>query len=142
MLKIILILFIGLVFESTGIVFLKKGMAHVGEVKMTSVTEIFRAVKAGATSPQILAGVFFEALFFVCLLIMMAKSDISFIWPLTGLSFVFSTLAAIWFLNENVSAIRWVGVMLIVIGSVVIGYSEQTKENSAQPANQSVTGEK
>ncbi|HZL12675.1 MAG TPA: EamA family transporter, partial [Verrucomicrobiae bacterium] len=70
------------------------------------------------------------ALFFVCLLIMMAKSDISFIWPLTGLSFVFSTFAAIWFLHETVSPVRWVGVILVVVGAVVIGYSEQTKEKS------------
>jgi uncharacterized membrane protein len=135
MLKILLILFIGLVFESTGIVFLKKGMANVGEVKMISAAEIFRVVKAGVTSPQIIAGVFFEALFFVCLLIMMAKSDISFIWPLTGLSFVFSTFAAIWFLHETVSPVRWIGVMLVVIGAVVIGYSEQTKEKSATPTS-------
>jgi uncharacterized membrane protein len=135
MLKILLILFIGLVFESTGIVFLKKGMANVGEVKAINATEIFRVVKAGVTSPQIIAGVFFEALFFVCLLIMMAKSDISFIWPLTGLSFVFSTFAAIWFLHETVSPVRWIGVMLVVIGAVVIGYSEQTKEKSATPTS-------
>jgi uncharacterized membrane protein len=135
MLKILLILFIGLVFESTGIVFLKKGMAAVGEVKMTSAAEIFRVVKAGAISPQIIAGIFFEALFFVCLLIMMAKSDISFIWPLTGLSFVFSTFAAIWFLHETVSPVRWIGVMLVVIGAVVIGYSEQTKEKPVPPAS-------
>jgi uncharacterized membrane protein len=134
MLKILIILFIGLIFESTGIVLLKKGMADVGEVKMTSTREIFRAVKASVTNAKILGGVFFEALFFICLLIMMAKSDISFIWPLTGLSFVFSTFAAIWFLGEAVSAFRWVGVLLIVIGSVVIGYSEQTKDKSATPA--------
>jgi uncharacterized membrane protein len=133
MLKIILILFIGLIFESTGIVFLKKGMTQVGEVKMTSAGEIFQVVKAGVTNPKIIAGVFFEALFFVCLLIMMAKSDISFIWPLTGLSFVFSTFAAIWFLGETVSASRWIGVLLIVAGSVVIGYTEQSKEKSAAP---------
>jgi uncharacterized membrane protein len=135
MLKIILILFIGLVFESTGIVFLKKGMATVGEVKAVNASEIFRVVKAGVTNPKIIAGVFFEALFFVCLLIMMAKSDISFIWPLTGLSFVFSTFAAMWFLGETVSAMRWIGVMMIVVGSVVIGYSEQSKENAANPAS-------
>ena len=135
MIKIILILFIGLVFESTGIVFLKKGMATVGEVKMTSAGEIFHVVKAGVTNPKIIAGVFFEALFFVCLLIMMAKSDISFIWPLTGLSFVFSTFAAIWFLGETVSAFRWIGVLLIVAGSIVIGYTEQSKEKAAPPAS-------
>jgi drug/metabolite transporter (DMT)-like permease len=135
MLKIIIILFIGLVFESTGIVLLKKGMEQVGEVKMTSAREIFRVVKAGVTNPKILAGVFFEALFFVCLLIMMAKSDISFIWPLTGLSFVFSTFAAIWFLGETVSGLRWTGVILVVLGAVVIGYSEQSKEKSATPTS-------
>jgi drug/metabolite transporter (DMT)-like permease len=135
MLKILIILFIGLIFESTGIVLLKKGMTTVGEVKMTSVGEIFRAVKAGVTNVKILGGVFFEALFFVCLLIMMAKSDISFIWPLTGLSFVFSTFAAMWFLGETVSAMRWIGVMMIVLGSVVIGYSEQSKEKAAPSAS-------
>ncbi len=135
MLKIMLILFIGLIFESTGIVLLKKGMAAVGEVKMTSAVEVFRVVKVGVTNVKILGGVFFEALFFVCLLIMMAKSDISFIWPLTGLSFVFSTFAAMCFLGETVSAMRWIGVMLIVVGSVVIGYSEQAKEKAANPAS-------
>jgi len=135
MLKIMLILFIGLVFESTGIVLLKKGMATVGEVKMTSTGEMFRVVKAGATNVKILGGVFFEALFFACLLIMMAKSDISFIWPLTGLSFVFSTFAAMWFLGETVSIMRWIGVILIVVGSVVIGYSEQSKEKAANPTS-------
>ena len=60
---------------------------------------------------------FFEALFFAFLLILMAKSDISFLWPLTGLSFVFATLAAIWFLREQVSGIRWAGVVLIMLGA-------------------------
>ena len=80
---------------------------------------------------------FFEALFFGCLLILMAKSDISFLWPMTGLSFVFATFAAIWFLNERVSAVRWIGVALIVIGAAFISYSQHAKEKPAPPANQS-----
>jgi drug/metabolite transporter (DMT)-like permease len=95
--------------------------------------EILRVCKAGATSPQILLGLFFEALFFLCLLILMSKSDISFLWPLTGLSFVFATFAAIWFLGERVSAVRWMGVALIVIGAAFISYSQQTKEKLAAP---------
>ena len=47
----------------------------------------------------------------------MSKSDISFLWPLTALSFVFATFAAIWFLNEQVSVIRWAGVIFIMIGA-------------------------
>ena len=131
MLKLLLILLIGLVFESTGVVLLKKGMSRIGEVKAVSVSETIRVVKAGATSPQILLGIFFEALFFACLLLLMARSDISFLWPLTGLSFVFATFAAIWFLDERVSAVRWIGVILIMIGAALISYSQQVKEKSA-----------
>ncbi len=134
MAKLLVILLIGLVFESAGVVLLKKGMTQVGEVKAASVNEIARAVKAGLTNPQILLGVFFEAIFFVCLLILMSQSDISFLWPLTGLSFVFATLAAMWFLHEHVSSVRWAGVVFIMIGAALISYSEQQKEKATSAA--------
>jgi drug/metabolite transporter (DMT)-like permease len=142
MLKLFLILFIGLVFESTGVILLKKGIMHVGEMQGYTAAEIFRVVKMGATNPQILLGVFFEALFFLCLLILMSKSEISFLWPLTALSFVFATFAAIWFLGENVSWIRWIGVVLIVIGAAFISYSEHAKEKSPPAATQAPVTEK
>jgi uncharacterized membrane protein len=134
MIKLLLILLIGLVFESIGVVCLKKGMDRIGEVKQVSAAEIVRVVKAGATNPQILLGLLFETLFFVVLLVLMAKSEISFLWPLTGLSFVFATFAAILFLGERVSAVRWTGVVLIVIGAVFISYSEQTKPKPGDAA--------
>jgi drug/metabolite transporter (DMT)-like permease len=130
MVKLLLILMIGLVFESTGVVLLKKGMTQIGEVRSITFHEIGRVTRAGLASPQILLGVFFEALFFACLLVLMSKSDISFLWPLTGLSFVFATLAATWFLDEQVSSVRWLGVVLIMLGAALISYSEQQKEKA------------
>jgi drug/metabolite transporter (DMT)-like permease len=51
---------------------------------------------------------------------------------------VFATFAAIWFLGERVSAVRWMGVALIVIGAAFISYSQQTKEKPATlPASRS-----
>jgi drug/metabolite transporter (DMT)-like permease len=135
MAKLLIILLIGLVFESTGVVLLKKGMSRVGEVKKITVSEVVRVLKTGLTSIEILLGVFFEALFFVCLLVLMSKSDISFLWPLTGLSFVFATLAAMWFLHEQVSSVRWLGVVLIMLGAVFISYSEQQKEKNSPGSN-------
>lgn len=134
MLKLLLILLIGLVFESAGVVLLKKGMSQIGDVEKITVSEVARILKAGATNPQILLGVFFEALFFACLLILMSKSDISFLWPLTGLSFVFATLAAWKFLGEHVAPIRWIGVALIVIGAGFISYSEKAAEQARAAA--------
>lgn len=131
--KLLVILLIGLMFESTGIVLLKKGMTDIGEVHAINAREIFRILKAGVTSPQILLGIFFQALFFACLLVLMSKSDISFLWPLTSLSFVFATLAATLFLGEHVSTIRWAGVLLIVFGAGLISYSEKAKSQIPLP---------
>lgn len=134
MIKLLSILLIGLVFESTGVVLLKKGMDRLGEMKSVSAAEVARVVRAGATNPQILLGVFFEALFFACLLVLMSKSDISFLWPLTALSFVFATFAAMIFLGESVSTVRWIGVVLIVIGAAFISYSEHAKKPKTAPS--------
>jgi drug/metabolite transporter (DMT)-like permease len=60
----------------------------------------------------------------------MSKSDISFLWPLTALSFVMTTLAALVFLGERVSPIRWAGVVFIMIGAALISYSEHSKEKA------------
>jgi len=144
MAKLLLVLLIGLVFESTGVVLLKKGMTQVGSVQTVGFAEIARILKAGVINPQIILGVFFEALFFACLLFLMSKSDISFLWPLTALSFVFATLAAMVFLHEHVSSVRWAGVVLIMMGASLISYSEQQKEkptNAVQAAQPQAPGQ-
>ena len=139
MLKLLLILLVGLVFESTGVILLKKGITHIGELNGYNLAEFLRMAKAGITSPQILLGVLFEALFFVCLLVLMSKSDISFLWPLTALSFVFATIAAMIFLGESVSWIRWVGVALIMLGAAFISYSEHAKKPAPPDGQPTVT---
>jgi drug/metabolite transporter (DMT)-like permease len=139
MVKLLVILMVGLVFESTGVVLLKKGMTQIGEVKTVSIAEVLRVLKAGVTNWQVLLGVFFEALFFACLLILMSKSEISFLWPLTALSFVFATFAAIWFLHERVSGVRWAGVVFIMIGAALISYSEQKKNGPVEPPETGAT---
>ena len=127
MAKLLLILIIGLIFESAGVVSLKLGITQIGDMKEVSAAEFARVVKAGATNVNVLLGVFCEAVFFASLLILMAKSDISFLWPMTGLSFVFATFAAMWFLHERVSPVRWVGVVCVMIGAALISYSEHAK---------------
>ena len=132
MIKLLLILIIGLVFESVGVVLLKRGMNQFGEMKQVNVAEVVRVVRAGVTNTNILLGVFFEALFFGCLLILMSKCDISFLWPLTALSFVFSTIAAMIFLHERVSGVRWAGVLLIMLGAACITWSEKMNDAKGQ----------
>ena len=93
-------------------------------------------VKAGATNANILLGVFFEAVFFGTLLVLMSKGDVSFIWPLTSLGFVLTTLAGKLILHEQVSWLRWGGVLLIMMGAGLITYTEKVLEQQKRPFRQ------
>jgi drug/metabolite transporter (DMT)-like permease len=128
MAKLLVILMVGLLFEAVGVVYLNKGLKQVGEIRQISVPEIARVVKNGATNRNILLGVLFEAIFFATLLVLMSQGTVSFIWPLTSLGFVFTTVAARFFLNEDVSLLRWAGVLLIMLGAGLITYSEKVVE--------------
>jgi len=125
--KLLIILLAGLLFEAAGVVFLSKGLKQLGIVKPHNAVEILRVVKSGATNANILLGVFLEAVFFGTLIYLMSQADLSFIWPLTALGFVLTTLAAKFLLHEEVSAVRWGGVILIVAGSMLITWSEKGK---------------
>ena len=97
-----------------------------------SPSQIRQLVGRGVTNQHILLGVFFEALFFICLLMLMSKADVSFVWPLTSLSFVVTTIAAKIYLHEHVSALRWSGVCLIMMGAALITWTEKAAP-SARP---------
>jgi|SRR5579871_3783374 len=128
MTKLLIVLIIGLLFEAVGVVYLNKGLKQIGEVQKISATEIGRIIKRGATNSNILLGVLFEAIFFGVLLYLMSQGNVSFVWPLTSLGFVLTTIAAKFVLNEEVSLLRWGGVMLIVLGAGIITYTEKLQE--------------
>lgn len=127
MAKLLVILLVALVLEATGVVLLSKGLHQIGNVERVSGAEIVRVARQGLTNGNFLLGVFFEALFFAGLLYLMSRSDVSFIWPLTSLGFVLTTLAARFILHEQVSAMRWCGVLLIVLGAAVVSWTEHQK---------------
>ena len=52
---------------------------------------------------------------------------------LTALGFLITALAAKFILKEEVTALRWAGVLLIVIGASLVSYSEKAKEKPAPP---------
>ena len=147
MAKILIVLFIALFFEALGVVILKEGIDQItaaekerqgGPIKV-SVSAVLRLVGHGFIHPRVLLGVFFEAVFFAGLLILMGHKDISFVWPLTSLSMVMTTLAAIVLLREKVSGLRWSGVVLMMLGAALITWSEQKKEAAANAAKAETT---
>lgn len=134
MTRLVVILLVGLVLEAFGVVLISKGQKQITGPQGWSAGEVLRVAREGVTNRHIVAGVALEAGFFACLLFLMAHADISFVWPLTSLSFVMTTLAARWILHEQVSAARWGGVALILVGASVVAYTERARGPGTPPA--------
>lgn len=130
MVKVLAILFVALVLEAMGVVFLSKGLRQISSVEQLSAAEILRVAKQGVTNQNMLLGVLLESVFFGALLYLISRSDVSFIWPLTSLGFVLTTLAAQFVLHERVSATRWFGVILIMLGAAVVSWTEHQKRTT------------
>jgi drug/metabolite transporter (DMT)-like permease len=128
MAKVLTVLLLALVLEAVGVVFLSKGLKQIGEPARITVQGITRLIGRGATNPSLLLGVGLEAVFFGALLYLLAQRDVSLIWPLTSLGFVITALAARLILHEQVSPLRWAGVALIVVGAMLVSWSEKRKE--------------
>lgn len=136
--KILIILVIAFAFEAVGIITLKRGLDQIGprytERKATTPLwrNILQLVGDWFTNRDVLLGLVLETIFFVLLQCLLGQRDVSFVWPLTALSYVLTTLAAQYLLHERVDSFRWSGLALIIFGAVLISYGEHKKTKLEQ----------
>ena len=130
-------------FEAFGVIALKKGINTIGaqyrerQAVLPTWKNIVRLVGDWFTNKNILVGLLLETIFFIQLQYLLGQRDVSFVWPLTAVSFVMTTLAAKILLHERVDGVRWSGVALIVLGAMLISYGEYKKEKPAPTVVQS-----
>lgn len=140
MTKIWIVLIIAFVFEAFGVIVLKKGIDQIGpryterRATVSAVKNILLLVRDWFTNKHVILGVALEAAFFIMLQYLLGQRDVSFIWPLTALTFVTTTLAAKFILHEQVSVGRWLGVALIMMGAAVITWSEKNESQAKSVA--------
>lgn len=139
MTKILLILIVAFAFEAVGVIQLKRGLDQIGAGYRARAgtlplwRNVLRLLGDWFTNRHILLGLALEIVFFILLQYLLSQRDVSFVWPLTALSFVMTTLAAQFLLREQVTFTRWTGVALIVLGAACISWSEHRRP--APPLN-------
>lgn len=107
------IVLIGVVlFSSFGDVFLSRGMKQVGEISAHNFHELFAAV----LNPWVVSGIVLLILFFVTYLSALSWADLTYVLPATAIGYVIMALLARFFLHEQISPLRWTGILLITAG--------------------------
>jgi drug/metabolite transporter (DMT)-like permease len=116
-----LILFFLIVVAGTGgELCVSRAMKVVGEAPSLLPIEIAKVILRALRVPWMWLGVGMMAVAFFSLLGALSIYDVSFVVPVTALSYVAGAFGGVVFLREHVSSQRWFGVSLVAIGVVLV----------------------
>lgn len=97
-----------------------RAMKQVGEVKDFQPAAIARALLRAMRVKWMWTGVGLMTMAFFSLLAVLSFEKVSFVVPVTALSYVAGALGGRFFLGEEISLSRWAGIMLVCIGVTLV----------------------
>ena len=117
---------------NAGDLLLKRGMSQIGAVALTA-HGIVQAFWLTVSNGIIWIGIFFLIGFMVTYMTVLSWADYSYVMPAGAFGYALLTLLAVVFLHESVSPRRWVGVVLICVGVLLVG---QTRPSTTEIASE------
>ena len=118
--KTYVLLFLLVVLGSVGNTILSKGMKDSGDLDISHFASLVAGAARVLTSGTIWLGIAMMLAFMVCHMLVLSWADYSFVMPFSAIAYALVPLLAFLFLHEQVSAARWIGIVLIVLGVVLI----------------------
>jgi drug/metabolite transporter (DMT)-like permease len=127
--KTYLLILLMVIFGPLGNVLLGKGMKRIGPVniKMAEAIDLLSRV---LTSGTIWLGIASLITFFVAYMLVLSWADYSYVQPASAVAYGMVALLAHFVLREVVTPMRWIGVVIICLGVVVVG---QTPPRTTEP---------
>jgi multidrug transporter EmrE-like cation transporter len=97
-----------------------RAMRTIGEVTDFRPPAIVRVLGRAMKTPWLWTGIGLMAVAFFALLAALSIENVSFVVPVTALSYVAGALGGAWFLGERVNPQRSLGVILVVVGVTLV----------------------
>jgi drug/metabolite transporter (DMT)-like permease len=115
------LLFLMVVFGSSGDTLMGKGMRAVGPPEAWRAGSVLEFLSLAVGSPFVWAGFGCLLLFFLSYMLVLTWADFSFVLPASAAAYAVVPLLGHFFLGEAVSPVRWMGVALIALGVGLVG---------------------
>ncbi len=109
-----------IVFGTVGEIFVSRAMKETGEVKSFRPLALIQTILSALRVKWMWFGVGMMAIGFFSLLAVFSFEKVSFVVPVTALSYVVGALGGRFFLGERVSLQRWIGILLVGAGVMLV----------------------
>lgn len=117
------------IFAATGDSLISHGMKQVGGISFQHLSQIILCI----LNPWVAVGILFLLGFFATYMTALSWADLTYVLPATSLGYVLLALAAKFLLHENVTPMRWLGIILISggVGFVTQGPALTERKSSS-----------
>lgn len=106
--------------DASGDIFLARGMKQVGRIGLKSLSEVGTLARRILTNTFVLRGIGSQAIAFFTFLCLLSWADISYVRPVTSLTYAASLFGARYILKERVVPGRLMGMIAIGIGVAMV----------------------
>jgi uncharacterized membrane protein len=121
--KTYLLIFLMVIFGPLGNVLLGKGMKRIGEVNIGTPAAAFSVLSRILTSGTIWLGIGSLISFFLANMLVLSWADYSYVQPASSVAYAMVAVLAHFMLREVVTPMRWMGVLVICFGVLVVGHT-------------------
>jgi drug/metabolite transporter (DMT)-like permease len=118
----IVYILIAVLASATGQVLLKKGMASMGALTL-STNQLVSILWRIGTNPYVVIGLIIYVCGTVFWLAALSRVDLSYAYPFASLSYVLMLIASWLLFNENITPVRLLGTMVVGMGVLLISQS-------------------
>jgi drug/metabolite transporter (DMT)-like permease len=113
-------------FASAAQILLKIGMLHaLPPVDPVSVSSVIRLLSALATNLPLVIGFCFHGCNALLLILALKEGELSVLWPVYALSYVWVGLLSMHFFGDRMNAWKGAGIALIILGVSLLGRASQ-----------------
>jgi len=124
--KIFFLLVLNDIGDSIAQIFMKKGLTVTG-IDTVGFSNLLEFISRNSTSLLIWVGLLFYVLNFFIWIVILSRIELSIAMPIGSTCYIITPLAAMMFLHERVSPVRWAGILLIVAGIYFVSKSKRAK---------------
>jgi drug/metabolite transporter (DMT)-like permease len=121
----IILFFLIVVSGTGGELCVSRAMKSMGEVHDFGPAAILNFLWQSIQLPWMWLGVALMSVGFFSLLALLSFQEVSFVVPVSALSYVAGALGARTFLGERINSNRWIGIVVVCIGVTIVWWSRK-----------------
>ena len=123
MLRVLVAMTIAAASAAVGQILVRRGMQQIGSLENYAPLALVSYFWQALCNQYVILGTVLNAVFYFLFLAALSWTDVTVVLPMTAIEYAMAAVLAVMILKEKVPAMRWTGIVLVIIGVILIARS-------------------